>query len=312
MPFTVTPSDDRYLGRRQAVLATDAGRVTDPYRRGYASITCLSRVRVPGRRCGSSGGSSGAQQAARSAALTARGLTRTFGQGDSAVHAVAGLDLDLAAGSFTAVIGPSGSGKSTLLHLLAGLDQPDGGSVRLGEVELNALDEDALTALRRDRMGFVLQDFSLLPALSVAENIDLPFSLGLDSARRDARWRDHLIGALGLSALLDRRPGQLSGGQQQRVAVVRALAHRPAVVFADEPTGNLDLGTGRRLLGLLRGLAAEQGVTVVMVTHDVAAAALADRVIVLADGTVARDIAVAGSTSAEDLAAIVVAAGGDR
>jgi putative ABC transport system ATP-binding protein len=254
----------------------------------------------------------GAHRGARPAALTARGLTRTFGQGDSAVHAVTGLDLDLAAGSFTAVIGPSGSGKSTLLHLLAGLDRPDGGSVRLGDADLNTLDEDALTALRRDRMGFVLQDFSLLPVLSVAENIDLPFSLGLDPARRDARWRDHLIGALGLSGLLDRRPGQLSGGQQQRVAVVRALAHRPAVVFADEPTGNLDLGTGRRLLGLLRGLAAEQGVTIVMVTHDVAAAALADRVIVLADGAVARDIAVAGTTSAEDLAAIVVAAGGDR
>jgi putative ABC transport system ATP-binding protein len=254
----------------------------------------------------------GAHRAARSAALTARGLTRTFGQGGSAVHAVAGLDLDLAAGSFTGVIGPSGSGKSTLLHLLAGLDRPDGGSVRLGDVDLNTLDEDALTALRRDRMGFVLQDFSLLPALSVAENIDLPFSLGLDPACRDARWRDHLIGALGLSGLLDRRPGQLSGGQQQRVAVVRALAHRPAVVFADEPTGNLDLGAGRRLLGLLRGLAAEQGVTIVMVTHDVAAAALADRVIVLADGTVARDIAVAGTTTPEDLAAIVVAAGGDR
>ena len=245
-------------------------------------------------------------------ALAARRLIRTFGQGEGAVHAVAGLDLELAAGSFTAVIGPSGSGKSTLLHLLAGLDQPTGGSVRLGRTELNTLDEDALTALRRDQMGFVLQDFSLLPALTVAENIDLPFSLGLDPARRDARWRDHLVGALGLGGLVGRRPGQLSGGQQQRVAVVRALAHRPAVVFADEPTGNLDLATGRRLLSLLRGLAAEQRVTVVIVTHDVAAAALADRVIVLSDGLVARDIAIAGTTSAEDLAAIVVAAGGDR
>jgi putative ABC transport system ATP-binding protein len=244
--------------------------------------------------------------------LAARGLTRTFGQGEGAVHAVAGLDLELAAGSFTAVIGPSGSGKSTLLHLLAGLDQPTSGLVRLGRTELSTLDEDALTALRRDQMGFVLQDFSLLAALTVAENIDLPFSLGLDPGRRDATWRDHLIGALGLAGLLGRRPGQLSGGQQQRVAVVRALAHRPAVVFADEPTGNLDLATGRRLLSLLRGLAAEQRVTVVMVTHDVAAAALADRVIVLADGMIARDIAVAGTTSAEDLAAIVVAAGGDR
>jgi putative ABC transport system ATP-binding protein len=248
----------------------------------------------------------------RAAALAARGLTRTFGQGEGAVHAVAGLDLELAAGSFTAVIGPSGSGKSTLLHLLAGLDQPTRGSVWLGRTELNALDEDALTALRRDQMGFVLQDFSLLPPLTVAENIDLPFSLGLDPARRDPGWRDHLIRALQLDGLLSRRPGQLSGGQQQRVAVVRALAHRPAVVFADEPTGNLDLATGRRLLSLLRGLAAEQGVTVVMVTHDVAAAALADRVIVLADGAVARDLAVAGTTAPEDLAAIVVAAGGDR
>jgi putative ABC transport system ATP-binding protein len=251
-------------------------------------------------------------QPERGAALAASGLTRTFGQGEGAVHAVAGLNLELAAGSFTAVIGPSGSGKSTLLHLLAGLDQPDGGSVWLGRTELTTLDENALTALRRDQMGFVLQDFSLLPALTVAENIDLPFSLGLDPARRDTGWREHLIRALQLDGLLNRRPGQLSGGQQQRVAVVRALAHRPAVVFADEPTGNLDLATGRRLLSLLRGLAAEQRVTVVMVTHDVAAAALADRVIVLADGVVARDLAVAGTTTPEDLAAIVVAAGGDR
>src|SRR5690242_21650811 len=142
-------------------------------------------------------------------ALAALELTRTFGQGEGAVHAVAGLDLELAAGSFTAVIGPSGSGKSTLLHLLAGLDQPTSGLVRLGRTELSTLDEDALTALRRDQMGFVLQDFSLLPALTVTENIDLPFSLGLDPARGDTRWRDHLIGALGLAGLLDRRPGQL-------------------------------------------------------------------------------------------------------
>ena len=245
----------------------------------------------------------------RPTALTARGLTRTFHQGDRAVHAVAGVDLALTAGTFTAVIGPSGSGKSTLLHLLAGLDHPTSGSVWLGHHDLYALDEDALTALRRDQMGFVLQEFSLLPALSVAENIDLPFSLGLDPARRDAPWRDQLIAALGLGGLLGRRPGQLSGGQQQRVAVVRALAHRPTVVFADEPTGNLDLATGHRLLGLLRGLAAEQQVTVVMVTHDVTAAAMADRVIVLSDGTIARDL---GPTVPEDLAAIVVATEGER
>jgi putative ABC transport system ATP-binding protein len=247
--------------------------------------------------------------AARPAALAARELTRTFSQGGRAVHAVAGVDLALTAGTFTAVIGPSGSGKSTLLHLLAGLDHPTSGSVRLGHQDLYTLDEDTLTALRRDQMGFVLQEFSLLPALTVAENIDLPFTLGLDPARRDAPWRDHLIGALGLDGLLSRRPGQLSGGQQQRVAVVRALAHRPTVVFADEPTGHLDLATGHRLLGLLRGLAGEQQVTVIMVTHDVSAAAMADRVIVLADGTVSRDV---GPTPPEDLAAIVVAAEGER
>jgi putative ABC transport system ATP-binding protein len=244
--------------------------------------------------------------------VSARGLVKTYGRGRAARRVLDGADIDARAGELVAVVGRSGSGKSTLLHLLAGLDQPTSGLVQLGRTELSTLDEDALTALRRDQMGFVLQDFSLLPALTVAENIDLPFSLGLDPGRWDARWRDHLIGALGLAGLLARRPGQLSGGQQQRVAVVRALAHRPAVVFADEPTGNLDLATGRRLLGLLRGLAAEQRVTVVMVTHDVAAAALADRVIVLSDGRVARDIAIAGTTSAEDLAAAVVAAGGDR
>ena len=243
------------------------------------------------------------------AALSAHRLARTFGAGDRAVRAVAGVDLDLVPGTFTAVIGPSGSGKSTLLHLLAGLDQPTGGTVRLGGTDLYALDEDARTALRRDRMGFVLQDFSLLPVLTVAENIDLPYTLGLDPARRDTDWRDHLIATLGLADLLDRRPGQLSGGQQQRVAVVRALAHRPTVVFADEPTGNLDLATGHRLLALLRDLAAQQRVSIVMVTHDVTAAAVADRVLVLADGTVAHDEA---GASATDLAAMVLAAAGDR
>ncbi len=225
------------------------------------------------------------------------------------MHAVAGLHLELAAGSFTAVIGPSGSGKSTLLHLLAGLEQPTSGSVWLGDTDLYALSEDERTALRRDQMGFVLQDYSLLPALTVAENIALPFTLGLDPARRDIRWHDQLIADLGLAGLLDRRPGQLSGGQQQRVAVVRALAHRPAVVFADEPTGNLDLATGQRLLGLLRGLAAQQQVTVVMVTHDVTAASLVGRVIAPSDSTITRDV---GPTRPEDLAGIVVAAGGDR
>jgi putative ABC transport system ATP-binding protein len=241
-------------------------------------------------------------------ALSARGLTRTFSQGERAVHAVANVYLELTAGSFTAVIGPSGSGKSTLLHLLAGLDHPTGGTVWLGETDLYALSEDERTALRRDEMGFVLQDYSLLPALTVAENIGLPFTLGLDPARRDIQWRDHLLAELGLTGLLDRRPGQLSGGQQQRVAVVRALAHRPTVVFADEPTGNLDLATGQRMLGLLRRLAAQRQVTVVMVTHDVTAASLADRVLVLSDGAVAQDV---GPTRPEDLAGIVVAAGGD-
>jgi len=236
--------------------------------------------------------------------LVAIGLTRTFGSGNRAVDAVASVDLTVTAGSFTAVMGPSGCGKSTLLYLLAGLDRPTTGQVFLDGVSLGALDVDAVDALRRDRMGFVLQQPALLPALSVAENIDLPFALGLEAARRDPPWRDRLLRELEIVDLLDRRPNELSGGQQQRVTVVRALAHRPGVVFADEPTGNLDTVRGRTLLRLLRRLSAEQGVTVVMVTHDPVAAAVADRVLLMADGRIRHDL---DHPTAEQLAESVLA-----
>jgi putative ABC transport system ATP-binding protein len=235
--------------------------------------------------------------------LRATGLTRIYGAGEHAVHAVDGVDLDFDPGTLTAVMGPSGSGKSTLMHLLAGLDHPTRGRVTLGATDLTTLDDDGLTALRRTRMGFVFQSFNLFDELSIAENLDLPLTLAADTASADPAWRDHLVDELGLRGLLGRRPGEISGGQQQRVAIARALIHKPAVVFADEPTGNLDLATGRDVLTLLSTLAPLQGSTVIMVTHDAAAASAADRVIVLADGRVVRDLP---RTPAEQLAGIAL------
>jgi putative ABC transport system ATP-binding protein len=221
-------------------------------------------------------------------AASARGLTKTFGRGDTLVHALRGVDLDLPAGRFTAIMGPSGSGKSTLMHCLAGLDQPTDGSVTVAGQALESMDDDTLTRFRRDHVGFVFQAFNLLPMLSAEQNIWLPTELAGQAGRdRDLRRRfDSIVETLGLTARLTHRPAELSGGQQQRVAIARALLSAPAIVFADEPTGNLDSSSSAEVLSLLRQSVRELGQTVVMVTHETEAATYADDVVVLADGRI--------------------------
>lgn len=216
--------------------------------------------------------------------ITAHRLVQTYGDGPAAVRALDHASLRIAAGRFTAIMGPSGSGKSTMMHAMAGLDTVDEGSIRLGDLELTALSERERTLLRRERIGFVFQSFNLVPALTAAENIELP--LRLAGARADRDWIAELVGVLGLGDRLGHRPAELSGGQQQRVAVARALAARPDVVFADEPTGALDSRSSTALLAFLRRATEEYGQTVVMVTHDPVAASFADRVEFLADGRV--------------------------
>jgi putative ABC transport system ATP-binding protein len=219
--------------------------------------------------------------------IRARGLHRVYGEGEAAVHALDDVTIGFPARRFTAIMGPSGSGKSTLMHVLAGLDQPDGGQVFLDGVELTALDDKRLTELRRDKIGFVFQSFNLLPVLDARENIVLPLSIA--GREPDAQWLERLIDTIGLGDRLTHRPSELSGGQQQRVAVARALASQPAVVFADEPTGNLDSKSSAEVLDLLRRAVDEFGQTVIMVTHDTDAAARADRIVELADGRVVGD-----------------------
>jgi putative ABC transport system ATP-binding protein len=220
-------------------------------------------------------------------AATARGLCRTYGRGEHAVHALRDVDLDLPTGRMTAVMGPSGSGKSTLMHCLAGLDTPTSGSVTVAGVELAGLDDTALTLFRREHLGFVFQAFNLLPMLTAEQNILLPLELTGRKAAAQARGHvDAVVDVLGLRDRLRHRPSELSGGQQQRVAIARALATRPAILFADEPTGNLDSTASAEILGHLRRSVRELGQTVVMVTHEVDAAAYADDVVVLADGAV--------------------------
>jgi putative ABC transport system ATP-binding protein len=214
-------------------------------------------------------------------------LRRTYGEGETAVHALRGVTLEFPAGQFTAIMGPSGSGKSTLMHLLAGLDRPSSGSVVVDGQEIAHLDDKGLTRLRRDRLGFVFQSFNLVPVLTAEENILLPLTLA--GRKPDAEWLDRLIDAVGLRDRLQHRPAELSGGQQQRVALARALVHRPAVVFADEPTGNLDSRSSDEVLGLLRHAVDDFGQTVIMVTHDPQAASVADRIVVLRDGEVVHD-----------------------
>ncbi len=219
--------------------------------------------------------------------VEAQDLSRRYGAGEAAVDALADVTVAFPAARFTAIMGPSGSGKSTLMHILAGLDRPTSGTVRLDGVELTSLDDRALTELRREKIGFIFQTFNLLPVLSAEENILLPLSIA--GRKPDAEWLARLIDTVGIRDRLSHRPAELSGGQQQRVAVARALVSRPAVVFADEPSGNLDSKASSDVLELLRHAVDDFGQTVVMVTHDAHAASFADRLLVLADGRIVHD-----------------------
>jgi putative ABC transport system ATP-binding protein len=221
-------------------------------------------------------------------AARAENLRKVYGHGDAAVEALAGVTLSFGAGEFTAIMGASGSGKSTLLHCMAGLDAPTDGHVYLGDVDITALSEKRLTQLRRDKIGFIFQAFNLIPTLTAKENVTLP----LDIAGRDVEqaWFETVVQTVRLSDRLDHRPAELSGGQQQRVAAARALVSRPEIVFADEPTGNLDSKSGAELLGFLRGAVDDHGQTIVMVSHDAHAASYADRVVFLGDGLVVDEM----------------------
>jgi putative ABC transport system ATP-binding protein len=237
--------------------------------------------------------------------ITVEDLQRRYGEGETAVDALAGVTTEFARGRFTAIMGPSGSGKSTLMHLLAGLDRPTGGRVAVEGTDLGELDDRRLTELRREKFGFVFQFFNLLPVLTAEENIVLPLSLA--GSNPDKAWLDQLVATVGLADRRSHRPSELSGGQQQRVAVARALVTRPAVVFADEPTGNLDSKASAEVLGLLRRAVDEFGQTVVMVTHDAAAAAWADRIMVLVDGRIVHDGEAGDEESVLDLMKTVAA-----
>jgi putative ABC transport system ATP-binding protein len=231
------------------------------------------------------------------AVVVADDVTRRYGEGDTAVDALRGVSLDVAQGKLTAVMGPSGSGKSTLMHILAGLDKPTSGSVAIAGTEITTLKDSDLTKLRRRHIGFVFQFFNLLPMLTAEENITLP--LAIAGEKPDPDWFRGLIAKVGLADRLHHRPAELSGGQQQRVAIARALVSRPTVLFADEPTGNLDSTTGGEILELMRDSVDTYGQTTVMVTHEARAAAIADRILFLADGLIVSDVA--GATQAEIL-----------
>ncbi|MFI6622404.1 ABC transporter ATP-binding protein [Streptomyces sp. NPDC050528] len=228
------------------------------------------------------------QAPAGAIAARARGLTKAYGSGETAVLALDSVDVDIARGRFTAVMGPSGSGKSTLMHCLAGLDTVSAGQVWLGDTEITGLKDRELTRLRRDRIGFMFQSFNLIPTLNAAENITLPMDIA--GKKPDQKWLDQVIDTLGLRDRLKHRPSQLSGGQQQRVACARALASRPELIFADEPTGNLDSRAGLEVLGFLRDAVDDLGQSVVMVTHDPGAAAHSDLVLFLGDGRIVDEM----------------------
>jgi putative ABC transport system ATP-binding protein len=236
-----------------------------------------------------------------SGVVTAANVRRTYGEGDALVHALRGIDLEIETARLTAIMGPSGSGKSTLMHILAGLDSPTEGSVTIDGVEITTLSDKQLTKLRRDKIGFVFQFFNLLPMLTAEENIVLPLSIA--GEKPEQAWLDELVETVGMSNRRGHRPSELSGGQQQRVSIARALISRPSVLFADEPTGNLDSNTSKDVLDLLRHSVEELGQTTVMVTHDAQAAALADRILFLADGQIVKELRNADS-AAEVLAAM--------
>jgi putative ABC transport system ATP-binding protein len=222
------------------------------------------------------------------AAATAVNVTKLYGSGETAVRALDNVSVELVRGEFTAIMGPSGSGKSTLMHCLAGLDTVTSGEVTIGDVRLSGLSDKKMTALRRDRIGFVFQSFNLVPTLTALENITLPTDIAGRKPDRD--WLDRVVMTLGLRDRLSHRPSELSGGQQQRVAVARALAGRPEIIFGDEPTGNLDSRTSGEVMGILRSSVDELGQTVVIVTHDPRAAGYADRVLFLADGRIVDEL----------------------
>jgi putative ABC transport system ATP-binding protein len=228
--------------------------------------------------------------------VSAHDLTRQFGANETAVQALRGVSVDVTKGELTAVMGPSGSGKSTLMHILAGLDRPTTGDVWIADTEIGGLNDTQLTKLRREHIGFIFQFFNLLPMLTAKENIVLP--LRIAGEKPDADWVEELTNAVGLDDRVSHRPSELSGGQQQRVAIARALVSKPTVMFADEPTGNLDSTTSGEILGLLRESVSSYGQTTVMVTHEAQAAAIADRVLFLADGLIVEDI---GSSTAHDI-----------
>jgi putative ABC transport system ATP-binding protein len=230
--------------------------------------------------------------------VQATDLRKTYGRGETVVTALAGVSVGFSAGELTAIMGPSGSGKSTLMHCVAGLDRPDAGTVTIDGVETGTLDDRGLTELRRDRIGFVFQAFNLLPVLTAEENILLPLTIA--GRKADPEWLESLIATVGLGDRRDHRPSELSGGQQQRVAVARALASRPAVIFADEPTGNLDSRSSEEVLELLRRSVDEFGQTVVMVTHDAHSASYADRLVLLKDGAIVHDGPAGGSQAVHD------------
>jgi putative ABC transport system ATP-binding protein len=222
------------------------------------------------------------------AAVDARGLTRRYGEGTTAVWALRGVDIDVSAGELVAVMGPSGSGKSTLMHILAGLDKPTAGTVTIAGTQITTLDDTRLTRLRREHIGFVFQFFNLLPMLDAEENVILPLSIS--GEKPDRAWLDALLKEVGLAERRSHRPSELSGGQQQRVAIARALVTRPTILFADEPTGNLDSKTGGEILELMRASTDTYGQTTVMVTHEARAASIADRVLFLDDGLIVKEL----------------------
>jgi putative ABC transport system ATP-binding protein len=226
--------------------------------------------------------------AASAVAAAAHDATKVYGQGEAQVRALDGVTVEFERGRFTAIMGPSGSGKSTLMHVLAGLDTLTSGTVSIGDTDLSKLNDRQLTHLRRDHIGFIFQSFNLVPTLTALENITLPSALA--GRKPDRAWLDHVVDTVGLRSRLSHRPSELSGGQQQRVAVARALASKPHIIFADEPTGNLDSRTGAEILSFMRTAVREFGQTIVMVTHDPTAAAYANRAVFLADGRIVDEI----------------------